>query len=371
MNSELCRAVQLRELEILKAIMEICDRHGLRWFAIAGTCLGAVRHGGFIPWDDDLDIGMPRRDYEKFRAIAKQELPPYLELLDYDAAKRTTRMFLKVHDIRTSCIENSLLEFPELHTGVWVDVFPIDGYPAPGLKRLVLAVRLTVLEGINMTLRMPDSAAGNRKERRQMRLYKLLRGRVPFNWASRRIDGLIKKYVVEKCACAVNALTWFFPSYCVAELAKRPFEGIEIFCPKDYNAYLTAAYGDYMQLPPEEARNSGHTVAYLSLERPYKEWDGSVNRETDAPPLPLEARMALFHSKLVRYDYLREKGWKDLARDSLRGLYTGLWQLISQADAAQHEALRHYAEKVTGELMKGLRLMQAARLWLLYRRTGG
>ena len=69
------RSVQLRELEILKVFQDICSRHNLRYFAIGGTCLGAVRHKGFIPWDDDVDVAMPYEDYAKFKAIARTELP--------------------------------------------------------------------------------------------------------------------------------------------------------------------------------------------------------------------------------------------------------------------------------------------------------
>lgn len=71
----LTRRIQLKELEILKVFQNICRRHGLRYFAIGGTCLGAVRHKGFIPWDDDIDVAMPYEDYLEFQRIAETDLP--------------------------------------------------------------------------------------------------------------------------------------------------------------------------------------------------------------------------------------------------------------------------------------------------------
>lgn len=279
MQEETRRALQLRELEIFQEILAICRRHELRCFVDSGTCLGAVRHKGFIPWDDDLDVGMPRRDYEVFRAVARQELPPYLNLLDFDETKQMMHMFLKVHDARTTCIEKEFAHQPELYTGVWVDVFPYDGYPAPGLKRKVLRARTALLESINWVLRMPDSVvARDRKGRLQLWLFKPLRRLVPFNWASRRLDWLWTKYDMEKYPYAVEAREWFYSdgkslkSEAISTLGTAVFEGMEVPCPGDWDTFLTSLYGDYMQLPPEEKRTSGHDIVYVNMEKSCREY---------------------------------------------------------------------------------------------------
>lgn len=124
----LTRQIQLKELEILKIFQEICRQHNLRYFAIGGTCLGAVRHKGFIPWDDDMDLVMPYEDYMKFQEIT---LPSGYEFLNYRSAKRTS--FLnrasKIHDINTTFIENSNRNNPERYSGVYIDIYPINGLP--------------------------------------------------------------------------------------------------------------------------------------------------------------------------------------------------------------------------------------------------
>ncbi|MBR1604027.1 MAG: LicD family protein [Synergistaceae bacterium] len=81
-TSETVRKIQLAELDIFKAFKAICDRHNLRYFAIGGTCIGAIRHKGFVPWDDDMDVAMPYEDYKKFFEIAKTELPEHLVARD-------------------------------------------------------------------------------------------------------------------------------------------------------------------------------------------------------------------------------------------------------------------------------------------------
>ena len=111
------RAVQMWELDILKTVAKICDENGLRYFAEGGTCLGAVRHKGFIPWDDDIDISMPRKDFDRFRVIARTALPEHLVLLDFDDNRQITNLFLKIHDKRTTFIEEAAVPYPGKHTG--------------------------------------------------------------------------------------------------------------------------------------------------------------------------------------------------------------------------------------------------------------
>ncbi|MBO5987370.1 MAG: LicD family protein, partial [Lachnospiraceae bacterium] len=96
-NSEL-RKLQLTILELLKLFKEICEKHHLRYFMVGGTMLGAIRHQGFIPWDDDLDVGMPRPDYEKFIKIAKQELPAGFLFLNYKQDEKYKRYFSRIVD---------------------------------------------------------------------------------------------------------------------------------------------------------------------------------------------------------------------------------------------------------------------------------
>ena len=116
------RQIQLGELSLLEKYIEICTKHNLRYYALGGTLLGAIRHKGFIPWDDDMDLGMPRKDYEKFLEICQNELP--------------SNVILRIHDDNlgnTSIMDTSLqIEFGGVVCSPFIDVFPLDGYPSDG-----------------------------------------------------------------------------------------------------------------------------------------------------------------------------------------------------------------------------------------------
>ena len=119
--------IQSNCLDTLVVVDQICKRHNLRYYLVGGTMLGAVRHGGFIPWDDDVDIAMPRADYEKFLRIAPEELTKDRSLQTYSLVNYPIH-FIKVIDNRTAVVEKSL-KHQGLKTEIFIDVFPLDGVP--------------------------------------------------------------------------------------------------------------------------------------------------------------------------------------------------------------------------------------------------
>ena len=123
-NSQL-RALQLVELEIMKIFVNICERHQLRYIMIGGTMLGAIRHKGFIPWDDDIDVGMPRADYEKFLQIVRAELPADYDFLNYKQNPEYLRYFSRIVDTRVKVTNASYTDTLVEHA--WIDIFPLDG----------------------------------------------------------------------------------------------------------------------------------------------------------------------------------------------------------------------------------------------------
>ena len=120
------RPLQLRILKNLLAIDKVCKEHNLRYYIMAGTMLGAVRHKGFIPWDDDLDIGMPRADYDLLMTNAKEWLPEPYEAVCAENDKEYPLPFAKIQDADTTLIERMHLKYLG---GVYIDVFPLDGVP--------------------------------------------------------------------------------------------------------------------------------------------------------------------------------------------------------------------------------------------------
>ena len=131
-------AEQLKKIEyaILKEIKKICDNHNLQFFMIGGTLLGAVRHHGIIPWDDDIDIGLLRKDYQTFIEFAPKELPSYLWVSNYHTDEGMGEPFTKVMDMRGKLVEifASTSNSPK---GIFVDVFPVDHVPDSKIKRII------------------------------------------------------------------------------------------------------------------------------------------------------------------------------------------------------------------------------------------
>lgn len=116
------------ELEMLKEFISVCKKLNLRYYALGGTLLGAVRHKGFIPWDDDIDIGMPRADYEIFIRKAQTLFPDHLFIQSIHSENDYLMCFAKLRNSHTTFIESSLRDF-KINHGIYIDIFPLDFYP--------------------------------------------------------------------------------------------------------------------------------------------------------------------------------------------------------------------------------------------------
>lgn len=133
------RPLQLRILNILLALDRVCKEHNLRYYLWAGTMLGAIRHKGFIPWDDDLDIAMPRKDYDLLMKNAKDWMPEPFEVVSYETdAENYPLPFAKIQDGSTTLIERMHLSYLG---GIYLDVFPLDGMPSSSLERRLHFIR--------------------------------------------------------------------------------------------------------------------------------------------------------------------------------------------------------------------------------------
>ncbi|MBR3822992.1 MAG: LicD family protein [Kiritimatiellae bacterium] len=128
-------------LEIYEAVDAVCRRHGLRHYVTDGTLIGTVRHKGFVPWDDDFDMSMPREDYEKFIKYAKDELPPYLKFVNWHNTPEFHGLFGKVQDCRREVVESLERQTGRvLSNGLFIDIFPIEGYPESRLGKLKIKI---------------------------------------------------------------------------------------------------------------------------------------------------------------------------------------------------------------------------------------
>lgn len=253
------------ELEALKAFVQLCDRHGLTYFVIGGTLLGAVRHHGFIPWDDDVDVAMPRKDYDRLLKLAK-ELPAPFVLEDYHFTKGFRSYFAKIRNDSIEITEALTDNKADKRVGYLIDILPIDGTPdILPLRRLyyakVLFLRfLCGAANVHTGIRTSRPKWEQRvlKACRAVKLYKILHIRQIYGW----MDRLFHRQKAESSLYS-GTITGAYKTREIVPTAwfgigEKPvcltFETIQVRVPKCYKRYLCHMFGDYRQLPPESER---------------------------------------------------------------------------------------------------------------------
>lgn len=262
------RELQMVELDILKEFIKICEKYHLRYYCLGGTLLGAVRHKGFIPWDDDIDVGMPRPDFIKFESIVRRELPEKFNYYTYKENMGYRYYVPKMTESRIKVIDTSANE--EAIREAWIDIFPLDGMPGNYLKRKWHCLRLLVAR-----LRLNYSMFSTNVDIKRKRAWhervlikvgtllpveKILDTKKEFA----HLDRLMQKYSYEESPYLVNfmgihKLKEMFQKEIYGTGAWYTFEDIRIWGPENYEFVLTQMYGDYRKFPPEEERNHHNT----------------------------------------------------------------------------------------------------------------
>lgn len=267
------------ELEIFRQFIEICNENSLRYFVVGGTALGAVRHKGFIPWDDDIDVALPRGDYEKFLSIAQSSLPGNMFLQTYITDKNYPNPFAKLRRSDTAFIEKSTSKIKMNH-GVYIDIFPLDGYSRPGIKGKLFRLKEKILKiSVGSVF-----VSGNILKNKFRAIVKRAIARLlpDYRASVRRLDTMYKKIPYEDAEIIVNFCgAWaekeIMPKAYFGNGIEGEFEGIKVVLPAKTHEYLTALYGDYMTLPPEEERVGHHYYTVIDLEKSYKEYVNNAN----------------------------------------------------------------------------------------------
>lgn len=254
-------------LEIHSEFVKICERHGLTYYVAFGTALGAIRHKGFIPWDDDFDVIMPREDYDKFIHLPASEFPRYLKLVNWHNTPEFGHVFSKVMDIRRDKIaEIEKVVGYEQRQGVFIDVFPLDGYPSSWLGLKWWHLRYLVMRCIEWGIeKKPIRKPIHYVERALGFVFHVL---TP--WYRKQCDVMpfmdrlsrASEYSVCKfCGYVVNQ-TFFMPKLHLKGTfgipRTVPFMDTTVNIASDYDAYLKVEYGDYMKLPPAEKQIPNH-----------------------------------------------------------------------------------------------------------------
>lgn len=262
------KEMQQHILSVLLRVDKVCREHGITYYLSDGSMLGAVRHGGFIPWDDDADIAMPRPDYQRFLEHANEWLPEPLEMVCIEQDERCMCTFMKIIDASTTLIERWGLN--QLG-GVYIDVLPIDGVSNTKWKR---KLRFNYFHGVKSLIYL-----------RNRDPYK--RGRGYTSWLPRLVQATFKNVTLHKWLQRIEKKHKYEDSKLIAdfdsgersvmpkEVMGKPtpilFEGHELMGVQQPEEYLRRLFGDYMQLPPENKRRI-HGFDYVDFEHSYHDY---------------------------------------------------------------------------------------------------
>lgn len=254
MPNNTLRTLQLVELKILLEIKRVCECHDIKYFLIGGTLLGAVRHQGFIPWDDDIDIGMLRSDYIRFQEIFPHVAQPEYSLETYNTDAGWNAVFGKVR-LKDTMYYEPVCENVLENNGIWIDIFPFDNLPSSNTIKRCQSIIFTILESI---LWIKYGYQKQKSQRLVGRIYqfgcKVLSIILPRQLILKTRELILQKYNKHPTEYIIN---WPFKSAkreWFDELTELTFETIQFPVPKKYHEYLTSFYGDYMQIPPENER---------------------------------------------------------------------------------------------------------------------
>lgn len=254
-------------LYMLEIIDKICRENGISYFLDSGTALGAVRHGGFIPWDDDIDIGMMREDYDRFLQIAPQYLPPDLVLQNESNEPAYYFFFSKLRKLNTVLAENRK-ERDFTNKGIQIDIFPFD-YIANDLK--TANRRFNYVEKIRIVAekRLISVPPIPRIKRMIYYMLKLIPAHIYRNAAEkemRKNNGEKSKYIASYTYMAARYRKCIFPIEAIVPVKDILFEGRTFMIMNDPDCYLRLMYGDYMRLPPEDQRVPIHLNEHLCFD---------------------------------------------------------------------------------------------------------
>ena len=267
--------MQIMMLEMIKWFHSFCQRNNIRYYMVGGTMLGAVRHKGFIPWDDDIDVGIPRKDYERLLKNKNQwlcgEKKYYIESY-LDGNKDFEFRYAKVYDTQTTLIENCRCQTKR---GIFIDVFPLDGIGNNHEEALNNYKSIQKYDQFLLT--RTCKVKKNRKLTKNLAII-----------ASRMIPSFIidNKKIIAKinAMCSVRDYDtskfvgnlvgrWGFKEIMPREFLGDPtlykFEDAEFYGPERYDDYLKNLYNNWRQLPPLDKQKSNHNFLFLDLHKSY------------------------------------------------------------------------------------------------------
>ena len=266
-------AIREKQLELLRYFISVCEKLELRWFCVCGTALGAVKYGGYIPWDDDIDVALPREDYDVFQKNASAMLPEHIFLQNYQTDPAFPHEFSKLRNSNTTQIEVGVQNLRMNH-GIYIDVFPLDGHPNSKAGKFAFELQ-------NKVLTWKQFCFVKDNPRRKIRIRNAVLRLMGYHRKTDRImqqkEKLYKKFPLEESVYWCNYGNWqkqleYAHHTQYGNGTKATFEGIPVIVPENYDAYLTQKYGDWRSDPPKEAQKTHHRIAVYDAERSYLDY---------------------------------------------------------------------------------------------------
>ena len=245
-------------LDVLIYLDKVCSKYGLKYFIVDGTLLGAVRHKGFIPWDDDIDVWMPRADYDRLADVIRQDGEKKYKFCTPQNTKKFIYPFGKLIDVRTGLFDDTSAK---CEIGVHIDVFPYDGLPGdsePEYRKF--AKRCVYLAEQRYPAFTTWKQAKERTDKGHFYFAKWVMRKIIggynivkiIDWYARKHANTYPRFIC--CLPAEYKYDQIMDASIADNLTELEFEGHKFKAPADYDTYLKKLYGDYMQLPPEEER---------------------------------------------------------------------------------------------------------------------
>lgn len=255
----------------LDTLIDFCEKNGLRYYFTGGGLIGVLRHRGFIPWDDDVDLGLPRKDFDRFRTLVQRDMPSGFGLCNRFTDSSWHFAMDQFQDLETEIEIHLSQETRVAH--VWVDVFPLDGLPENPLRRWLHVKNIMLHRYLVQIAHIQTQVDAHRKrpalERAVIGLFKAVPvGKLlDSDRILDRLEKILRAYDFDETSWCGNMLgryrerevvrtAWF------GEAEKGPFEGREVSIPAQSDPILRALYGDYLSLPPASER-VGHRVRIL------------------------------------------------------------------------------------------------------------
>ena len=253
------------DLDIVKEVVAICNKHGFTYYMLGGTMLGAIRHKGFIPWDDDIDLGIPRKDYDRFLEVAPKELSAHLRMVNYHTDPKYHYYITRILDTETK-VEEERIGNENRYTNASIDIFPVDGTPNNKMLRKIYFFRVLYHRAL-MSLCYKDSIDRKRPRGTAEKVLLWVMERLPVEKITtpykqkEKIDKLLRKQKVEGAKFIGNIMGAYrtkeiVPAEFYGKGKMYPFEDMELRGMDMADEYLKWTYGDYMQLPPEDKRKT-------------------------------------------------------------------------------------------------------------------